>query len=99
MEKEIVEKLERDYINKPKVTIKLLEYKALSITITGAVGRAGQYKLFSGMTVLDAISMAGNFVAQSDPSNINIIRINIRISRIHIRNFRVCFNHCFLLYF
>lgn len=87
LEKEIVQKLERDYINKPKVTIKLLEYKALSITITGAVGRAGQYKLFSGMTVLDAISMAGNFVAQSDPSNINIIRINKQngISSINIK--------------
>lgn len=76
LEKVIAQRLEQDYINKPQVTLKLLEYKALTFSISGAVGRSGQYKMFSGMTVLDAISIAGNFVAQSDPSNVIIIRIN-----------------------
>ena len=76
LEKDIAQKLAQDYINNPVVMVKLHEYKAFSFTISGAVGRGGKYKLFTGMTLLDAVSMAGNLNAKSDPSNIRLIRAN-----------------------
>ena len=77
--REAVEMLEhmidKDYLVDPEVTIEILESKQKSFVILGEVKKPGTYQFPAGATgisLLEAISMAGGF---SDIANIKKVRI------------------------
>ncbi|SDA48298.1 polysaccharide biosynthesis/export family protein [Sinorhizobium sp. NFACC03] len=74
----IAAKLRQGYLRDPDVTIEVDRYR--SIFIMGEVGQAGQYAYVPGMTVQNAIAVAGGFSPRANQSNADITRkINGRI--------------------
>jgi len=55
----ITGKLKPDYLVNPRVTVELLSYRPYYIL--GEVERAGSYPYVEGMTVLNAVALAGGF--------------------------------------
>jgi polysaccharide export outer membrane protein len=51
--------LKQGYLNEPRVSVEVLNYRPFYIY--GEVGEAGQYPYSSGMTVLNAIAVAGGY--------------------------------------
>ncbi|MBB4185207.1 polysaccharide biosynthesis/export family protein [Sinorhizobium terangae] len=74
----IAAKLREGFLRDPDVTIEVDRYR--SVFIMGEVGQAGQYSYVPGMTVQNAIAVAGGFSARANQSNADITRkINGRI--------------------
>lgn len=74
----IAVKLRQGYLRDPDVTIEVDRYR--SVFIMGEVGQAGQYAYVPGMTVQNAIAVAGGFSPRANQSNADITRkINGRI--------------------
>ncbi|HEV7308738.1 polysaccharide biosynthesis/export family protein [Ensifer sp.] len=74
----IAAKLKQGYLRDPDVTIEVDRYR--SVFIMGEVGQAGQYAYVPGMTVQNAIAVAGGFTPRANQSNADITRkINGRI--------------------
>lgn len=74
----IAAKLRQSYLRDPDVTIEVDRYR--SVFIMGEVGQAGQYAYVPGMTVQNAIAVAGGFSPRANQSNADITRkINGRI--------------------
>ena len=74
----IAAKLRQGYLRDPDVTIEVDRYR--SVFIMGEVGQAGQYAYVPGMTVQNAIAVAGGFSPRANQSNADITRkINGRI--------------------
>ncbi|WP_077961610.1 polysaccharide biosynthesis/export family protein [Ensifer adhaerens] len=74
----IAAKLKQGYLRDPDVTIEVDRYR--SVFIMGEVGQAGQYAYVPGMTVQNAIAVAGGFSPRANQSNADITRkINGRI--------------------
>ena len=65
LEEAIVEKLKAGYLNNPKVTVEVSTYRPFYIL--GNVKSPGSYPYVSGMTVLNAIALAGGyFLSEND---------------------------------
>lgn len=78
LEGTIAAKLKQGYLRDPDVTIEVDRYR--SVFIMGEVGQAGQYAYVPGMTVQNAIAVAGGFSPRANQSNADITRkINGRI--------------------
>jgi polysaccharide export outer membrane protein len=74
----IAAKLKQGYLRDPDDTIEVDRYR--SVFIMGEVGQAGQYAYVPGMTVQNAIAVAGGFSPRANQSNADITRkINGRI--------------------
>lgn len=74
----IAAKLKQGYLRDPDVTIEVDRYR--SVFIMGEVGQAGQYAYVPGMTVQNAIAVAGGFSPRANQANADITRkINGRI--------------------
>lgn len=53
--------LEEEYLQKPQVTIFILEYQSRRVSVLGAVKNPGRYELIGRETVLEIIAQAGGF--------------------------------------
>lgn len=74
----IAAKLKEGYLRDPDVTIEVDRYR--SVFIMGEVGQAGQYAYVPGMTVQNAIAVAGGFTPRANQANADITRkVNGRI--------------------
>jgi len=60
----IIEQLKDGYLVNPQVTVKVLQYRPFYIL--GGVQTPGSYPYVSGMTVLNAVVLAGGYTASSD---------------------------------
>lgn len=72
MEKIIAQKLQQGYLRDPDVTIEVDRYR--SIYIMGEVGQPGQYSYVAGMTVQNAIAVAGGYTPRANQRTIDITR-------------------------
>ncbi len=68
---EVATKLEnelrdRDFLRDPHVSVYVREYASKRISVVGAVANPGAFALEPGMTVVQAISMAGGFSSLAD---------------------------------
>jgi polysaccharide export outer membrane protein len=52
---------EGGYLRSPQVSVLVKEYNSKRISIVGAVARPGTFPMTSGLTVVQAISLAGGF--------------------------------------
>ena len=78
LEQEIAQKLQRGYLRSPDVTIEMDRYR--SIYVMGEVGQPGQYSYVPGMTIQNAIAVAGGFTTRANQSDADITRkINDRV--------------------
>jgi polysaccharide export outer membrane protein len=58
--------VERDFLRDPHVSVYVEEYASKRVSVVGAVADPGTFPLEPGMTVVQAISMAGGFSALAD---------------------------------
>ncbi len=78
LEKMIADKLRQGYLRDPDVTIEVDRYR--SVFIMGEVGQAGQYSYVPGMTVQNAIAVAGGYSPRANQANVDVTRkINGRV--------------------
>jgi len=69
----LAEKL-KGFVDNPEVTVIVVESRSKNFYIIGKVNRPGTYPLSPGMTVLQALSVAGGFAQWAHKDKIRIIR-------------------------
>jgi polysaccharide export outer membrane protein len=72
LEGQIAAQLQKGYLRNPDVSIEVDRYR--SIFVMGEVGQPGQYTYVPGMTVQNAIALAGGFTPRGLQSNADITR-------------------------
>jgi polysaccharide export outer membrane protein len=72
--KELISEKLKKYVTAPEVTVIVRESNSRLIYTIGRVARPGPYPLGAGMTVLQALSMAGGFAEWAEEKNIKIVR-------------------------
>lgn len=72
LEGTIAASLRQGYLRDPDVTIEIDRYR--SFFIMGEVGQAGQYSYVAGMTVQNAIAIAGGFSPRANQRSVDITR-------------------------
>jgi polysaccharide export outer membrane protein len=65
----------KDYITNPQVTVSLSEINSRRVYVTGEISHAGALPLLPNMTVLQALSSAGNFTPFAKPKKIYVLRV------------------------
>lgn len=68
----MIAKLMEGYLNNPRVSVEVMNYRPFYIY--GEVGNPGQYPYTNGMTVLNAIAVAGGYTYRANTSQIYITR-------------------------
>ena len=74
LEKTIAEKLLDGYLKNPRVSIEVLNYRPFYIL--GEVKQPGSYPYVSGMTVLNAVALAGGYTYRAKKKDLLISRAN-----------------------
>ncbi|MGO7204257.1 polysaccharide biosynthesis/export family protein [Rhizobium ruizarguesonis] len=69
---QIAQKLQQGYLRDPDVTIDVDRYR--SVFIMGEVGQPGQYAYVPGMTVQNAIAVAGGFSSRANQRMVDVTR-------------------------
>jgi polysaccharide export outer membrane protein len=72
MESVIAAKLRQGYLRDPDVSIEVDRYRA--VYIMGEVGQAGQYSYVAGMTIQNAIALAGGFSPRANQRDVDVTR-------------------------
>lgn len=72
LEQSIAERLSPDYLVNPRVSVEVLNYRPFYIY--GEVTKPGSYPYVNGMTVVNAVAMAGGFTYRARQSTVHIIR-------------------------
>ena len=72
VEKAIAQKLQQGFLRDPDVTIEVDRYR--SIFVMGEVGQPGQYSYVPGMTIQNAVAIAGGFTARANQRDIDVTR-------------------------
>ena len=68
-----------EYINKPEVTVSVVQVNSKKYTITGEVNRAGTFPLVVPLRVFDALGNAGGFRDFANKKDIIIVRGDQRL--------------------
>lgn len=71
-EKRITEKLQPDYLQDPRVSVEVMTYRPFYIV--GEVKNPGNYPYTNGMTVINAVAMAGGFTYRARDDEFEITR-------------------------
>lgn len=74
LEQEIVNRLQPDYLKNPRVSVEVLNFRPFDII--GEVQKPGSYPYRDGMTVINAIAMAGGFTYRAKEKEFRIKRAN-----------------------
>ena len=73
-EHEVGEKLRQGYLTNPKVSVEVLNYRPFYII--GEVTKPGEYPYTNGMTVLNAVAVAGGYTYRANDEKVFITRGN-----------------------
>jgi len=66
--------IEKKILTDPSVVVSVIEYRSKTVTVLGQVQSPGSFPLTPGMTLLQAISMAGGFTSIAQKSRVNLAR-------------------------
>jgi polysaccharide export outer membrane protein len=66
--------VEQKILSDPSVIVQVKEYHSRRITLLGQVAKPGAFPFTPGMTLIQAVSLAGGFTAISDTDRVNITR-------------------------
>ncbi len=74
---EIHNRLDKDYIINPQVTMTIMEYAPQLVTVLGQVEHQGQVTIppEGGLDLMGAIALAGGYSRTADPANITVVRV------------------------
>jgi polysaccharide export outer membrane protein len=72
LERVITNKLRPDYLKNPRVSVEILSYRPFYII--GEVKNPGSYPYVNGMTVINAVALAGGYTYRAKTSEITITR-------------------------
>jgi polysaccharide export outer membrane protein len=72
LERSIVAKLKPDYLKNPRVSVEILSYRPFYII--GEIKNPGSYPYVNGMTVINAIALAGGYTYRAKTSAVAITR-------------------------
>jgi protein involved in polysaccharide export with SLBB domain len=72
LEAEIRKKLSPDFVKNPRLSIEVLNYRPFYII--GEVKNPGSYPYVAGMTVVNAIALAGGFTYRANKDEVQILR-------------------------
>ena len=72
LEKSVTRKLKPDFLKNPRVSIDVLNYRPFYIL--GEVKKPGSYPFVNGMTVVNAIALAGGYTYRAGKDDIFIVR-------------------------
>ena len=72
LEADITAKLQPDYLKSPRVSVEILNYRPFYIV--GEVNDPGSYPYVSGMTVINAVALAGGYTDRAQKGKIKIVR-------------------------
>jgi polysaccharide export outer membrane protein len=72
LEGQIAAKLRQGFLRNPDVSIEVDRYR--SIFVMGEVGQPGQYTYVPGMTIQNAIAVAGGYSPRANQSNADVTR-------------------------
>ncbi len=79
LEQSITSKLKPDYLINPRVSIEVLNYRPFYII--GEVKNPGSYPYVNGMTVINAIAMAGGYTYRAKKQEVLISSNNLAIKK------------------
>jgi len=73
---EIRDRLDKDYIINPQVTLTIMDYAPQWVTVLGEVEHQGQVAIPTqgGLDLMGAIALAGGYSRIADPANITVVR-------------------------
>jgi polysaccharide export outer membrane protein len=74
LEKRIAAKLRPDYLKNPRVNIEVLNYRPFYII--GEVQKPGSYAFVNGMTVVNAVALAGGYTYRARENEVLVTRAN-----------------------
>jgi protein involved in polysaccharide export with SLBB domain len=74
LEQVVADRLSPDYLVNPRVSVEVLNYRPFYIY--GEVTKPGSFPYVNGMTVINAVAMAGGFTYRARTSRVRIIRAN-----------------------
>jgi polysaccharide export outer membrane protein len=66
------ERLGEGYVNDPRVTVEVLNYRPFYIL--GEVSKAGEFPFSDGLTVTQAVALAGGFTYRAERQRVYILR-------------------------
>ncbi len=66
--------MEADILTDPSVVVTVTEYRSKRVTVLGQVQKPGSFPLEPGMTLLQAISLAGGFTSLANVGRVNLTR-------------------------
>ena len=72
LEQVVADRLSPDYLVNPRVSVEVLNYRPFYIY--GEVTKPGSFPYVNGMTVINAVAMAGGFTYRARTSKVRIIR-------------------------
>jgi polysaccharide export outer membrane protein len=72
LELQITSKLADGYVNNPKVSVEVTTYRPFYVI--GQVNKPGEYPFVNGMTVLNAVALAGGYTAEADDADVYVRR-------------------------
>ena len=72
LEIQITNKLADGYVNNPKVSVEVTTYRPFYVI--GQVNKPGEYAFVNGMTVLNAVALAGGYSPQADDDDVYVRR-------------------------
>jgi polysaccharide export outer membrane protein len=72
LEVQIVNKLADGYVNNPKVSVEITSYRPFYVI--GQVNKPGEFPFVNGMTVLNAVALAGGYTEQADDADVYVRR-------------------------
>lgn len=70
----ITQKYAANYLVNPRVSVAVLNYRPFFIL--GQVKNPGSYPYMNGMTVLNAVALAGGYTDRGNPNNISVTHVN-----------------------
>jgi protein involved in polysaccharide export with SLBB domain len=72
LETQITAKLADGYLNSPRVSVEITTYRPFYVI--GQVNKPGEYPFVNGMTILNAVALAGGYTDQADDSDVYVRR-------------------------
>lgn len=70
--REVTTRLSSGYLNNPKVSVEMLNYRP--VFVHGEVKKGGEYKYRTGIRLRDAVAMAGGYTYRAEQSYVELSR-------------------------
>ena len=74
LQRDLTAKLGAKYLQSPQVTVSVKEYNSRRVTLLGQVAKPGSFPLTPGLTLVQAISLAGGLTSIAKSNNVRLTR-------------------------